>query len=276
MRCETATPPSPDPDAEAGDVCIVKDGASSTILQYDGSTWSAISGGSTSLGYYDPMAEPASANAASVEFTDGIAAMTAWDPATLSPTLTAATGQLRLTCPRRASNGWTGAYKGVPLAQSWSAWTRLSAIKSDIVNEYGMGLAIFGATPDATSAFQVCWFRANATQDMTEVYVQNYTKWDTFSSTPYSLTGQQYQRGAWIRVRWDVASPLVSWDVSRDGIGWQQLFSSGTTFIAAPTHIAIVGVRNGASGDALNIMSPFIRFTSGVSAITADALGKVI
>ena len=264
MRCETATPPSPDPEASAGDVCVVKDGASSTVLQYDGSSWSAIGGspGST-LGYFDPAVAPASGHASDVEYSGGsVAGTTVWDPATNGITQTAVNGKNRILIPHDASVEWGGVYKAAP-SGSWSAWTRMGMTSSRGATNVAMGIAVWGETPGATSDFHFMYrSAADGTSAFSDVTVQRYTSYTTFSSTDAQMLRFPPSSGQeWFRVRWASGATRISFDHSMDGVCWHQVFSTATPFVT-PTHVGIVGLNNAGSASPMYILADFIRFNT--------------
>ena len=285
MRCETATPPSPDPDASAGDVCIVKDGASSAVLQYDGSTWSAIAGGSepTPLGYYDPMAAPASPNARDLEFatTDGL---TTWNAGSLAGfSATASDSRLRLTTTSQASstNILSGAYRDCPTATDWCAWAKISVtgVPGNVgVAPYGGGLFLATADIDAnpgTADVLTSSLYLLSGGGSSVLYVQRFSAHNAFLDSPATIDLGAPRSNVWMRVRWANASTRLSIDMSEDGVGWKQIYSTTSPYVT-PARIGLHSISaNSASDPSPVVSADFLRF--GTSAdMNADTLGNSI
>jgi hypothetical protein len=276
LRCETTTPPSPDSTASAGDVCIIKDGASSTVLQYDGSAWNSIAGGGDPLGYFEPLATPETANAADVECSESVAGLTLWNPSSNSSTLTFDNGTALLTAKRRSANAWAAAYKTVP-SGSWSAWSKVTLQAPSDSGERLCGMIIWDSAPDTSSDFQYVMSYSNSTTQMNQVYVQSWTNWETFSATQVNAFSYPWiANGSWFRVRYDSSTPRLSYDISNDGISWNIVHTT-TSPLFTPTHVGILGSRvsaTAAHGDA-EVRFPFLRFSASAD-FDQLCLGRVI
>lgn len=240
-------------------------------------------GGGGAAGYYDPLAAPATPNAFDDEF-DALAGWTEWNPSPLAGfSATVSNSQLRLTTTPQTTptNILSGIHKACPSATDWSAWTRITVNgnpSSTGVAAYGGGIYLatsdIDGSPSTADVYTLnLYTRANGATSL--VYGQTWTAFNANSGSPLALDTGESPTSMWLRVRWENAATRISFDVSSDGIGWRQAYSTTSPFLT-PARIGICSIAAMSSSDPSPVVSAdFLRFSSS-AALSAQTLGKVV
>lgn len=282
IRHELAVPANS--DGSNGDVCIVADGASAGVYIHTAGAWTEIgSGSSTSIGYYDPMAAPSSPNARDDEFS-ALSGWTTWNAGSLAGfTATASSSQLKLTTTSQNSgaNILAGIFKACPTGADWSAWTKVCVTgnpSSGLVAPYGGGLILATADIDSnpsTADVYTLNFYTRLNGNTSILYGQTWTAYNAVSGSPLALDLGDTPTSIWLRVRWANASTTLSFDLSTDGVGWRQAYSTASPFLT-PARIGFNVIAAMSASDPSPVVSAdFLRFSSS-AALSAETLGKVI
>lgn len=285
IRHEIAVPA--DADGNNGDVCIVASGSTASVYVHTAGAWTEIGSGpsSASANYFDPLAEPATPHASDDEFNGSSldAAWTEWEPGT--PTgfsVTVANSQVEIVTETYASSttNLAGIHRAAP-SGDWSAWAKISVAATGVTaSAHDHGGGIFVASSDIvanpTTADVTSWILSpRAVGTATLAYILNWNAYNSYNGSSLAMTLPAQTTSIWQRVRYASGSTTLSFDISADGIGWQQVFTTASPFITPQR----IGFLTRAS-DGTSIPSPVFRADFLRFAATADydalTLGKVV
>lgn len=199
---------------------------------------------------WQPDAPPPSAGAQDDEFRDNSGGLpggwTESDFAGTSAPIEDAQG-LKLT-QTSASNQISGIYKAIP-AGDFTIWTRVSVGAPAVTNNMHGGIGLWEDATNSTG--DIISFVLDTRSTGINIGLERFSQYNAFLSSLISL--QQLSPGAgptsfYLRIR--RAGTTYSFDVSRGGVGWVQVYSSTLAF--TPTHFGLIVNNNGTglSGEA--------------------------
>lgn len=251
-----------------------------------GRVTAAASGSSSTIGYYMPEAPPTSPNALDTEFNNAadLALFTAWNPGALAGFGgTVANSVLRVTTTPTAAGTLraAGYYRAAPATAEWAMWAKVSvSMAPGGAVGWACGAGILLADNDIIANPATCDFNAlylNLQSLVSASYLRFY-RWTNYTTEGVNLLNPATpfsQANFWMRARYIVASTTLSLDISHDGIGWKQVFTTAAP-VVLPTQVGFFIVSAAGASDPTPVATyDFLRF-SDTAALSQPSLGRLV
>jgi hypothetical protein len=233
-------------------------------------------GGGSALGYWDPMATPATPNVADLEFSSSAPGLTLVDPGSTGAALSYRSGAARVSLPHSVGVVFKGARCNAPATSAWSVTAKIGATAVGGISGLAYGLAVaasgFDGAPTTTRFRMIDHLIGGAGRGARVVDWTNYAGSPTVDANFENI--YVTQNASWFRIRYNSSGTVLSFDRSDDGLSWHQLFTTSSPGFV-PARILVLGSPFGGTAAAGELAVQFLRFTDSADLLQAST-GRVV
>jgi hypothetical protein len=233
-------------------------------------------GGGSALGYWDPMATPATPNVADLEFASAATGLTLVDPGSTGAAITYRTGAARVSLAHSVGVVFKGALCNAPATAAWSVTAKIGATARGGISGLSFGLAVapstFDASPTTTNFTMIDHLIGGANRGARVVPWTNYTTAGAVLANFENI--YVTNNASWFRIRYNSSGTVLAFDRSDDGLSWHQLFSTGTPGFV-PARVLVLGSPFGGTAGAGELAVQFLRFTDSADLLQSST-GRLV
>lgn len=213
-----------------------------------------------------PDAPPDSAGSEDEEFPTGddLSAWTESDHGTVgSYSISNPSNGIQVYSATHAGNSLLGAYKSIP-AGDFTYWTKVSLSGLAVTSTALGGIALWEDATSATGDIRTLALITNATQGQVSIHPWTAYNAQSAATLTQAITVDLGPTSMYLMVR--RTSTTYAFSFSTDGVGWQQIYTTGSLGIT-PTHIGPC-VDNANTGDDVTATFPFWRYLASDVGLT--------